>query len=271
MSQPKHINYHKHFGWSYPVSLAQKLYSILWGPMLVVVILAVVARSFGVVYPSDTIPLATLVLATGATLLRLFVAYFFSLIVAVPLALLVTSGSRFESILLPFFDILESIPILAFFPVALLVFVRFDFLNGAAIFIIFLSMVWNILFTVIGGLKMIPRDIKNAATVFKIKGFSYFRKVLLPAIVPQIVTGSILAFGQGWNIIIVAEVLHVYLPASTSAHDLFGIGNILVAASGSGQTNVFIMAIVVMVLVIAFLNFFIWQKLLHYAQRFRFE
>lgn len=271
MSQTKHIHhYHHHFGFSYPVSLAQKLYTIIWGPMLVVLILAILAKSFSVAYPSDTISLGTLFLATGATLLRLGVAYFFALIVAVPLALLVTIGSKTEMVLLPFFDILESIPILAFFPVVILVFSHFGFLNGAAIAIIFLDMVWNLLFTVIGGLKTIPRDIVDAAHVFKIKGWSYFQKVLLPAIFPQIVTGSILAVAQGWNIIIVAEVLHVYIPGGSSSHDLFGIGSILVQASSGGQTNIFIMAIVVMVLTIAFLNFFVWQKLLHYAQRYKF-
>jgi NitT/TauT family transport system permease protein len=180
-------------------------------------------------------------------------------------------GPRLESIFLPFFDILESIPILAFFPVVILVFVHFNFLNGAAIAIIFLDMVWNLLFTIIGGLKMIPRDITDAAKVFGIKRFQYFRRVMLPAIVPQIVTGSILAVAQGWNIIIVAEALHVYIPNSSSASDLFGIGSILVQSSASGQTNIFLATITVMVLTIAFLNFFVWQKLLHYAQRFRFE
>ena len=272
MKQSKHIShYHKHFGFSYPVSLAQKLYSILLGPLIVVLILTFVAQYFSAVYPSAEISFSTLALATGATLIRLFIAYIFALIIALSLALIATASPKFEAILLPLFDILESIPILAFFPVVLLVFVSFNFLNGAAIFIIFLDMVWNLLFTIVGGLKMIPRDITDVAKVFNIKGFSYFRKVLFPAIIPQIVTGSILAFGQGWNIIIVAEVLHVYLPAGNSVNDLFGIGSILVQASGTGQTNVFIAAIMVMVLVIAFFNFFIWQKLLHYAQRFRFE
>ena len=118
---------------------------------------------------------------------------------------------------------------------------------------------------------MIPQDITDAAHVFGIKGFSYFKKVTLPAIVPQLVTGSILAFAQGWNIIIVAEVLHVYIPGGTNATDLFGVGSVLVHASASGETKVFMLAMFVMVLAIAFLNYFIWQKLLHYAQRFRFE
>jgi NitT/TauT family transport system permease protein len=272
IERQKHIrHYHRHFGFSYPVSLAQKLYSILLGPLIVVLVMAVFIRFFAVVYPAQQISFSTLILATLATLSRLFIAYIISVIVAVPLALFITWKPSLETIFLPIFDILESIPILAFFPVVLLVFLKFNFLTGAAIFIIFLDMVWNILFTLIGGLKIIPHDIIDAAKVFNIKGFRYFRKVLFPAIIPQLVTGSIIAVAQGWNIIIIAEVLHVYLPQGSNAQDLFGIGSILVQASGAGNTSIFLMALLVMVLTIAFFNFFVWQKLLHYAQRYRFE
>jgi NitT/TauT family transport system permease protein len=209
--------------------------------------------------------------ATLATLERLLIAYGLAVVVAVPLALLVTAGPFFETIFLPLFDILESIPILAFFPVLILVFIRYDFLNGAAVFILFLAMLWNLVFTLVGGLKIIPTDVKNAARVFKVNGFSYLRKILLPAIFPQFVTGSILAFAQGWNLIIVAEVLHTYIPHGSAAQDLFGLGSLLVQASAGGQNNLFILSLFAMVLVIAFLNFFVWQKMLHYAQRFRFE
>lgn len=272
MKQSKHIHrYHRHGSFSYPASLGTKIYSILLGPLLVVGVMYILAKFFSFAYPHTTISFGTLALATGATLSRLFIAYIFSVLIAIPLALFITWKPSLETIFLPIFDILESIPILAFFPVVILVFLRFNFLNGAAIFIIFLDMVWNILFTLIGGLKLIPRDIIDAAKVFKINGPNYFFRVILPSIVPQLVTGSIIAVAQGWNIIIVAEVMHVYLPGGTAASDLFGIGSILVQASGSGQTTIFIMAIVTMVLTIAFFNFFVWQKLLHYAQRYRFE
>ncbi len=270
--QSKHVHHYQHHSaLSYPASLPQKIYSIFLGPLLVVGILYALSRFFSLAYPAATISFGALFLATGATLARLFISYGIALVVAVPLAIFITWKPSLETVFLPFFDVLQSIPVLAFFPVLIIVFIRFNFLNGAAIFILFLTMIGTLLFSIIGGLKMIPRDIVDAAKVFKISGFSYFRKVLLPAIVPQLVTGSILAFAQGWNIIIVAEALHVYMPHGTNANDLHGVGSVLVQASADGQINAFIMALVVMVLTIAFFNFFIWQKLLHYAQRYRFE
>jgi NitT/TauT family transport system permease protein len=265
--------YHKHLSFRYPVTLGQRLYSILWGPLIVVLVLAFAAQFLSTTQYAafGSVSIATYFLALFSTLARMAVAFFFALILSVPLALLATRTSRCEFVFLPLFDILESIPILAFLPVFILFFIKLDYLNGAAIVILFLAMLWNIVFTVVGGLKVIPSEIKSAARIFGLRGFSFFRKVTLPAIVPQLVTGSILAFAQGWNITIVAEVLHVYAPHGNPSQDLFGIGSILVQAASSGQTDIFITAIVVMILGIAFLNFFVWQKLLHYAQRFRFE
>ena len=118
---------------------------------------------------------------------------------------------------------------------------------------------------------MIPNDIKWAARVFNIRKGSFLRYVLIPVVFSYIVTGSLLAWAQGWNIIIVAEVLHMYIPMGTANQDLFGIGSVLVHTVASGDTGTFVAALLVMVLGIAVLNLFVWQKLLNYAERFKFE
>jgi NitT/TauT family transport system permease protein len=220
---------------------------------------------------AGVMPLSTLISAALLTLVRLAIAYFFAVVVAIPLALLVVSNSTIEALLLPVFDILESVPILAIFPIVVLFFIQIDFLEGAAFFILFLNMLWNIVFALVGGLKVIPKDITYAARIFGVRGLSYVERVLLPAAFPQFVTGSILAVAEGWNLIIVAEALHTYVPAGTSAQDLFGIGSILVSAAAHAEQGLFLTAVLVMVTLIALINFFVWQKLLHYAQRFRFD
>ncbi len=258
----------------YPVSFGQRIYSMLVMPTLVLLAMIFVLWMFGQSPKSEflhDLSINTLALALGATVVRLLAAFFMALLVAVPLALIATLNQRTERIFLPLFDIIESVPVLVFFPVLIVVFVRFNFLNGAAVFILFLGMLWNIVFTVVGGIKVIPQDIKSAAKVFGIRGLRNFFTVTLPSIVPHLITGSILAFAQGWNVIIVAEVLHVYIPGGNASQDLFGIGSILVQAASSGQNGIFIAAVVIMIVGIALINFFVWQKLLHYAERFRFE
>ncbi len=267
----RHIGHHHRKMVSYTASLAQSIYTLLLVPLLAVVVAVVLLRGVGLAVPQEQVTLSYLLLALGATFVRLFIAYALALMVSLPLALLVTWSPRAERIFLPLFDIMQSVPVLAFFPVVIVFFVGWGLYSGAAIFILFLSMLWNIVFSLVGGLRVIPQDIPAAAVIFQVRGLSYVRKILLPAVTPYLITGSLLAFAQGWNIIIVAEVLHTYLPGSSTSTDLFGIGSLLVHAAAAGETQVFLWAIAVLVVAIALLNFFVWQKLLAYAERFKFE
>lgn len=274
MNNTRHIrHYHRHFGFSYPASPWQRFYTIVISPLIGAAIIFAVLWFFSASSFVQTreISLPELSLATLATLARLSIAYAFALVCAIPLALLVNYNALAERIFLPLFDIIESVPVLAFFPVIIVFFVHFNLLNGAAIFILFLTMLWSIVFNIIGGLKMIPADIKYAAHVMGIRGFALTRKVLLPSVVPHLVTGSLLAWAGGWNIIIVAEVLRTYIPGGGEGQDLFGIGSVLVNAASSGQNNIFFAALFFIILAITFLNLFVWQRLLHYAERYKFE
>ena len=272
--KPNHIHhYHRHMSYSYPVSLRQRLYSFVLFPLFLLVGAFFVIKYFGIHLPGTKVHLAQVSLLGSlmVTFGRLVIAYVLALAIGIPLGLLINKNQKAERVLLPLFDIIQSVPVLAFFPVIILLFVHYSFFNGAAIFILLLTMMWSIVFSVVGGLRVIPQDIKDAAVVFDVKGLAYIRKILLPSIFPYIVTGSLLAWAGGWNIVIVAEVLHTYVPAGLSVPDLPGIGSVLVSASASGDQHLFLLAIVFMISFIGLLNFFVWQRLLHYAERFKFE
>jgi len=176
-----------------------------------------------------------------------------------------------QKILLPIADILQSVPVLAFFPVVIVFFTKYHAFELAAVFVIFISMLWNIVFTVIGGLQTIPDDIKSAAIVFDVHGFKKFRLITLPAVVPFVVTGSLRAWAQGWTVVIVAEVLHTYIQNGSVSQDLLGLGSLLVDSTAQKQNAVFVATLVAMILLVTLMNFLVWQPLLHFAQRFRFD
>ncbi|MEI8337639.1 MAG: ABC transporter permease subunit [bacterium] len=270
----KHVkNYHRRSLLSYPATSIQKFYTFVLSPLVIILIMYFVFKfTPGLhLYGTKGFSFSDLIAASLSTFGRLITAYILAVIIAFPLALLAVYNRFFEAILLPVFDILESIPVLALFPIVILLFVRFGMLNGAAIFILFLSMLWNLVFTLVGGLKIIPKDLTYAAKVFGITKFSYFKKVILPGVFPELVTGSILAFAQGWNLTIVAEALHTYIPGGLESDDLFGIGSFLVHASSSGNGIFFISSVLVMVVLIAIMNLLVWQRLLRLSERFRFE
>jgi NitT/TauT family transport system permease protein len=212
-----------------------------------------------------------LVAALVASIGRIFLAYVLSLLVGIPLGLLAERNLSVQGFLLPIYDVLESIPVLAFFPVIVLFFVRSGFLEGAAIFMLFFTMIWSIVFNTIGGLKVIPNDVKAVGHVFGLSRWERFTKITLPALFPPLVTGSILALAAGWNVVIVAEALNAYAPQSAHAHDLFGIGSVLVTAATAGDNSSLLAAMSVLVITIAVVNLFLWQPLLARAERYKFD
>ncbi len=261
-----------HVAIHYPHGVGERVYGLFVFPAIAIAIfIAALLSSHQSLAGAGGISIRALGIATALTLARLLCAFVLSYAVAIPLAIAATHSAGAQKILLPVFDILQSIPVLAFFPVLVIVFISLGQTEVAAIFVIFLSMLWNFVFALIGGVGLIPRDIIYAAEVFGVRGVAYMRRVLLPALVPQMVVGGILALAQGWNIIIVAEVIRTYLPATSLVPNLFGLGSVLVEASASGNIALFLYALCAVVAVIAIINFFVWQPLLKYAQRFKFE
>lgn len=256
---------------SYAQSLPQRLYGYVLVPVLVLAGTMLLLQGYAIAAPEHAVTLSNIFYALLATFGRLWVAYCLALIFAIPMGLLVTHNKLAEQIFLPFFDILQSLPVLAFFPVIIVFFVHWGLYNSAAIFVLFITMLWSIVFSLVGGLHAIPQEIKYAGKIFGLTGLTYIEKILLPASVPFLITGSLLAWASGWNIVIVAEVLHTYLPGSTTSSDLFGIGSVLVNSSASGQQQTFLTAILIMIVAIALLNLFVWQRLLKYAERYKFE
>lgn len=217
------------------------------------------------------VPIGYLLAAFFASFARLFIAYAISLVIGVALALLVLKSHVFERVLIPVYDVLESVPVLVFFPVIILFFIHYGFLQSAAVFILILTMIWSIVFAAIGGLRLIPGDILSVPRIFGLSKLQSLRKVVLPALFPSLVTGSLLAWAAGWNILIVAEVLHTYVPPGQNVGDVFGIGSVLVSASASGNQTLFLWSIVVIVAAIMIINIFVWQRLLRYAERYKFD
>jgi NitT/TauT family transport system permease protein len=208
-------------------------------------------------------------LAGAATMSRLLVAYGLSVVLAVAAAFVVTTYPRAEMLLMPVFDVLQSVPVLAFFPVAVLLFARFGFYEGAAQLVLLTAMLWSLLFSIVSAVRAIPRDVRDAARIYGAKGLKYWRYVVLPASFPAIVTGSILAFGAGWNVVIVAEFINYGGKKIT----LTGLGSMLDYATQSDPPDMpmFVASLVVLVTIILLVNRLIWHRLVIMAEKYKLE
>ncbi len=266
-------HYHSRYHFSYRISAKHHFYSNVVVLLAVALVMLVIFRFFA---PARLVELSRpsyfdLALAGFNTLFRLVVAYILALTLAVPLVLLTTLSPRLEKILLPVYDILQSIPVLAFFPAIVLVFINLNMYDGAAIFVLLVAMVWNLVFSMVGGLKTVPVDINAAAAIFGARGLRKLWFVSLPSIFPYLVTGSLLAWGQAWAIIIVAEGIHNYIPNGIPSQDLFGLGSLLANSAYQGNLSLFLVSLLVLIMLISLLNLLVWQKLLHLSERYRFD
>lgn len=260
---------------------AYKVLSYLWGKFGVYPVAAlVIFIGIGILniipfttyyLDNDTYSFIYILSAIASTLVRLLDAYALAIVIGITLSLIIHKSYTAEKMLLPFFEIIQSIPALALFPVLVILFLDRGNINNAVILILFLSMLWSIIFNLINGLKSIPRDINYVSQVFKLKGYKYYTEIIFPAMIPYVAVGSFLAWAQGWNIVILAEVLHIFVPNGAVAEDVFGIGSVLINSISNGQTGLFITGLALLVLVIGLINLFIWQKFLTYSERFKFK
>ena len=139
-----------------------------------------------------------------ASLQRVFVGFFFSIVVGVGLGILIGSNKAVYRALDPLFQVLRTIPPLAWLPLSLAALKD----NGAAAyFVIFITAVWPILINTTVGVQQIPQDYVNVKRVLKLSNKTYFFKILIPSALPYIFTGLRIGIGLSWLAIIAAEML----------------------------------------------------------------
>ena len=134
------------------------------------------------------------------------VALGFTLAAAVGIALGVLIGQSKLAMrgLDPIFQVLRTVPPLAWLPLSLAAFRQAD---PSAIFVIFITAIWPIIINTSVGVRNIPQDYRNVAAVIRLNPLEYFWKIMMPACVPYIFTGLRIGVGLSWLAIVAAEML----------------------------------------------------------------
>lgn len=139
-----------------------------------------------------------------ASLQRVAIGYSLAAVVGIGLGILVGLNKRISKGLDPIFQILRTVPPLAWVPIAL---AALQQNQPAALFVIFITAIWPILINTAVGVKQIPQDYNNVAQVLRLPRSEYFFKILFPAALPYIFTGLRIAIGLAWLAIIAAEIV----------------------------------------------------------------
>ncbi|MCJ8507399.1 nitrate ABC transporter permease [Rhizobium lemnae] len=140
----------------------------------------------------------------AASLQRVALGYALAAIAGIALGVLVGQSQWAMRGLDPIFQILRTVPPLAWLPLSL---AAFRDGNPSAIFVIFITAIWPVIINTAVGIRNIPQDYQNVAKVLRLNGFEYFAKIMLPAAAPYIFTGLRIGIGLSWLAIVAAEML----------------------------------------------------------------
>lgn len=158
-----------------------------------------------------------------ASLNRVAIGYTLAAAVGISVGILIGAVALLYRAVDPIFQVLRTIPPLAWLPISL---AAFQQANPSAIFVIFITAIWPIIINTAVGVQQIPQDYTNVAKVLQLSKVEYFTKILLPATVPYIFTGLKIAVGLSWLAIVAAEMLTGGVGIGFFIWDSYNSGNL---------------------------------------------
>ena len=204
--------------------------------------------------------------ATGA---RVIVLIALSSLVWIPVGVWIGLRPGVAQKIQPIIQFFAAFPANLFYPLFVIVIVRFHL--SVEIWVtplMILGTQWYILFNVIAGASMIPRDLYLVADNFGLKGWQWWRKLALPGIFPFYITGAITAAGGAWNASIVAE----WVSWGNTTLKATGLGEYIQASTIAGDFPKIALGTIVMCLYVLLFNHVMWRPLYRLAEeRFNFN
>ncbi len=197
-----------------------------------------------------------------ATLARVTVALVLGCLWTVPAGVAIGTQPRLAKIAQPLAQIAASVPATALFPVVVLALVRMGGgLGIASILLLLLGTQWYLLFNVIAGASAIPTELEEACKIYRFNRWERWRKLVLPAIFPYLITALITASGGAWNASIVAEYFHLQGRIFSTT----GLGALISQASDDGNFRLLFAATVFMAGTVVLINRLVWRRLYRLA------
>jgi len=227
--------------------------------------------SYNPTYNID-LSLSAVPLYAAFSALRGLIAYCVSLSFTLVVGYWAAKSPRAEKIILPFLDVMQSIPVLGFLPGLVLglvaIFPRTNVgLELASILMIFTGQVWNMAFAFYSSLKAVPTELKEAAAVMKLSGRQRLKLLELPFAAMSLTWNSVMSMAGGWFFLTVCEAFTL----GEQKYRLPGLGAYMAVAIEAGDERAIIGGIAGMIATILLFDVLLWRPALVWAHRFRLE
>ncbi len=205
----------------------------------------------------------------GATFLRVELTLALAALWTIPAGVFIGLRPKLAAATQPIAQIAASVPAPALFPIILLLLIQIGGgLGIASVVLLLLGTQWYILFNVIAGASAIPTELKEVCEVFHLPRAQRWRKLLLPAIFPYLITGFVTASGGAWNASIIAEYFHF----RGQTFSIAGLGAVISRATDAGNFPVLVAASVAITLMVVTINRVLWRRLYGLAStKYRLE
>jgi NitT/TauT family transport system permease protein len=206
------------------------------------------------------------------SIVRITIAYLLSLTFAVGYGYMAAYTPRAEPFMIAALDILQSIPVLSFLPAVMLAMIslipgRQLGIELGAILLIFTGQVWNMAFSFYSSLKSLPRELREASSVFRFSAWQRFWQLELPYSAIGLVWNSMVSVAGGWFFLMACEMFVL----GDRDFRLPGLGSYLQTAASSGDSHGMLWGSVTMILIIVATDQLVWRPVIAWADKFKFE
>ena len=210
----------------------------------------------------------TLIIDTSYSWARMFIALGISIFLAFFIGILMSLSKTAEKYLMPVIDILQTIPILAFFPFVIFFIVGFlpgiIGINLAVIFLIITSMLWNIIFGVYESIKTLPNEFEEITRLYKLSIFKKISKIYIPASLPRVVEQSMLSWSIGLFYLVSSEI---FSTGNINYQVRHGIGVAITQFASTGNTLGYVIALIIFIIFVVITRFLFFGTLEKFANK----
>ncbi len=206
------------------------------------------------------------------TVLRMLIALIFSLLFTFIFGTWAAKNRHAERIIIPFIDILQSVPILGFLSITVVGFIslfRGSLLGPecAAIFVIFTSQAWNMALGFYQTVRSVPAELNEAGNMFHLSAWQRFWRIDVPFSLPGLLWNTMMSMSAGWFFVVASEAISV----SNQQILLPGIGSYITLAIASANMKAIGYAILAMFIVILVYDQLLFRPLVAWAEKFKAE